>query len=315
MKSEAGSVDIIVRQNMMEQAQKICDCPKTYYQRSEWPDLIDTDDKLMNLVCLSYANRTDHPNAYGFSKAELIRSTQKAVKELRTAPLDAASKLKLVARIKTMFYYLLWNDTPKGKLRAIAGNFPKERNLLTANTLDRIWKEPIAVSPDMIFRSTKCPDKTAELLASFLSLKKTGTQTYAQYVSANVSSIIMLPRLGEHIRLLGDDDYLGTAEELSGTIVTDTYSEALKSPREEWEIASNIIHETAHIEFFKMFINNQLPIDQKVYIKYQEIFAYEKQLDFLKTLQHGIKAGKIQNVDPLKVSRWISTIETKLPDK
>lgn len=102
--------------------------------------------------------------------------------------------------------------------------------------------------------------------------------------SQNVKLFFLVPDLEKYIPDLKAPSYVGTNEELSGTVILDTYHEGYQEPLPGWVLAGTLVKEAAMIEYFK---NNYHSFkNYSDFFNRAEKYSYEKEMEFLeKNLQ------------------------------
>jgi hypothetical protein len=263
--------------------------------RKGYPDLITSDYSLIEFYLTAEANKDDHPRAYEAAKKGLLSRFAVLIKEVDKKENGAEKNIAIMARLINMQLFIRLNGvTDKRTLRDLAASLSKQNDRLKL---------------DFIYPKNDPRNKT---LMKVLSLKSSNKITYLYYIQNIVKGMFSTPHVSQYIKIVHGNKNLGAAAELARYIVTDTYSEKNHMERSPWEIASNIIHEAAHIEFYMKYLDGEIMVNPLEIAEKAEEYAYTKQLEFLDALVKGIDSGEITDINKDQVQMWTVHIKVKV---
>jgi hypothetical protein len=143
--------------------------------------------------------------------------------------------------------------------------------------------DPIYASANMTPKAFKETDKpSAKKVMSYLSTNKWGSTSYFDHISKHVREMDFMPQITKFISTTETDNgTMGVAEDHTGTIFIDTFSENNGDWRPAWLIASTIIHEAAHVEFYQDMVCDPTSPDVVILNYRSEIYAKNAEVAFL----------------------------------
>jgi len=268
---------------------------KPLYERTHYPDLNSSDYEITDFFYTMKKNMLTHPKAYEYAKKiMLVRMGQLGLYLITNSrTLSATEKLQLIVRLVNFHVILRENNIPPGALNSLVKLPFSWAEPDPPLNFGRSLEEPIEITPSGLKIVSSRGDETAKRVLSLLSVEKAGGGTYFQYILDNVRSIIFLPHITDHVKILPGNikvDWLGCEDETSRYLIADTYREGKNSPRDPLFVAGNLVHGAAHLFYYHDPKNANDPARiQKVPY---ETFAYTTQLEYYDRL---LKAVTCQN--------------------
>lgn len=146
-------------------------------------------------------------------------------------------------------------------------------------------------------------------ITQFLLINKDGSgQTYFDYLGKNANTIFFTHRLDETVKMFPGNQWRGVSDELSRTIIVDTFSESTNAEAENWLLAATLIHEAAHVEWFHKYEKN--PSMQ--HLRYAEENALAVERNFLKKIL-DVSRSVINDAQKARIAERIEKITRVLP--
>lgn len=273
--------------------------------QKDYPDLRAEDQELLKEFYLAKDAKRVNPQNYEQSLQNIFEHLAKLIDRLQNQSFPGGGKFLLIGRLINFQVFFKNERISLSQIKKSVKIIPPSESI-TPKSLGTIWTSPTEISISGIKELVQ-KDKAARKLFEYLSLEKEKGYSYFEYLLNHTNSIVFLPHLKDHIKRCNSQS-LGTAEELSKTIIVDTDDERGLGPRNMWDMVSTLIHEAAHIEYYQRYLGS---IDEPAYERY----ACETQLKFLKTLwenkhllpleQHSRVAARIKNLeDRIKKGRF-----------
>ncbi len=215
-------------------------------------------------------------------------------------------KTKVIKKMLHLQLELEWGKNEQDQLKILA-------KLVNFNQIMRkTYVAPISFSlrfyvPEYLRRSggKGLPANIPDEVKTALNVKFKEELSFSDYVARHVQRAFFVKRLGQHVRILGSENWIGTSDEATQSVVVDTYDDKNSESFGRWLMAAALVHEAAHIDYFYRFRNK--PIMQE--LNRAERYAYIVTRDYL------VKIGKDKSISEetrKKIERACKSINRKI---
>ena len=245
----------------------------TEYVKANYLDLDPLDQELVASYLMAYNTRQNDENKYKIAKEQVIVRIGGLYTRSLQAPAGTRSRITLIAKLINFQRLVRGSGLPVSKIKpAFEHQTSKHLEKLSSRTLSEIRKGPLEITPEELPTEIKNLFSKTEIRKGY---------SYWQYVKEHANFIIFAPKLNEIVKTT-DEEYKGTVEELTKTLLIDTFWEKAGMDFKPWMLAATIIDETAHIEWYyehsgNIFLLGDAPNERNSYItKYQFLSKLSK---------------------------------------
>ena len=208
--------------------------------RMKFADLTPEEQRLMT----SYLNTPMKSHSSQAMKKKIIRNIGSLYSKFMNLALAPKIRMSIAAKLVDYSRIIRGNGITIADLRSTnkdqdIGQMIKTPTVGTSS-IDAVRNGPIIITPDEL------PPEIENILKN-LELKE--GYSYLKYLKDNTNFILFTPRLDATVTIMTDND-IGTAEELTRTAIVDTYNEDASGHARIWFLATTILTEVSHIEWY-----------------------------------------------------------------
>jgi hypothetical protein len=269
------------------------------YVKTNYPDLGLLDQELIAKYLRAYNKPNKDNDGYKAVKKTVIKRINELYATFVHTPIGSSSRIGLISKLIDFQKIVRGSGLPVNEIKSTYGyQETKPLRKPDPRLLNEIRKGPLEITPE------ETPIEIKNILSK-VEMRK--GYSYWQYFKENANCIIFAPKLNEVVKAV-DEEYKGTDEELTRTVLIDTFWEKAGMDFEPWMLAATMITEIAHIEWFYKHNGNisllaDAPNQRNAYIaKYQflsklsnspEELVEEKRRPWLRSLMENV-AGFIE---------------------
>jgi hypothetical protein len=246
------------------------------YVRANYLDLDRADQKLIAdyLLAFNKNKRNLGQGNYTGLKTKVLERIANTYKGFNIYPAGSNNRIKLVATLINLMKAVKDTDIPIAEVKSWVDFRPKQ-NAKNINkdliSLSKVRSGMVEITPENL---------PAEINGILMTKKDDTDETYLDYLEKNVNALLFTSQLCKVVKMFSDNSWVGTTDELSRTIIVDTFSEKGKTAIEPWSLAATLVHEAAHIEWFHKQENSP----EFQHLGYTEEYAYITECNFLKRI-------------------------------
>ncbi len=136
---------------------------------------------------------------------------------------------------------------------------------------------------------------------------------FIDYIGGHIRNIFYVKNLPDHVNKLklNQGRAIGTCEQITRSVMIETYDEQSNGDFEPWMIASNLVHEAAHIDYFYRYASDP----QKQKLNMVERYAYIMEIRYLCALRDRIKKDiTVSEISREKIEKRFLGVAKKIMD-
>jgi len=177
-------------------------------------------------------------------KNKIMRNIGTLYSKYSCLPLDPKLRMSITAKLVDYSRIVRGNGITVAEIRASNKNQQIgqiiKSSAIRPVSLNDIKNGPIIITPEEL------PSEIKNILEN-LELEK--GRSYLKYLKENTNFILFTSQLDAAVTIMTNND-IGTAEELTRTAIVDTFNEDVSSHAKTWFLATTILTEASHIEWY-----------------------------------------------------------------
>jgi len=268
----------------------------------ELPDLNQDDHRLVESFYAAKGSKISRPDDFVRAKELIIKRILEIRKKLMGGKLRFRERMSLLARLIDLSSVLRSGSFRSNDLQSLSGCARPQKPYVPKHFNGDPGRVPVITTPAWL---AGMRDGTSRQLSKYLSLSLYTNITFHGYLAKYVNEIIFVPHISQYIKIVDGDLNVGVPDEIGGTIVIDNFNEDESSNRAPWELACTMIHEAAHVEYYRNNICDPNNNTLAGFNKRAEYYANSMELRFVDML---LSSKMLNDQEKKSVLDWKNTL-------